>query len=347
MTKRIAWRLTCGIVVALLLGPGNVLAQVATNRLVFRQQGLYGADEMDWENKRIRVTAVGTYDPDEIASEGDKMILAQEQAELLAREKLVAMNYGVWITGLSSVSTRYTTAEARLLCSGIVRDAKVEKVEFKQMDDGSLLAVATMSAPMLKPGDLLSGAGAWQGIRAKVEDEVRGVRDELGIEAPPARVLPKPMPPREDPVVEALPEVVQEKLEEAIREDVAGLKPEKPEPARVEERYTGLIVDVSGVPNARVTMLPRIVDETDRRIYGVEDLPPSAMMNSEVVQYASSLENAKKLPQAGSNPMVIKALRVSPYNPGHIVLANPAGAEVMGAEVDGAFLRQGKVVLVF
>jgi hypothetical protein len=142
-------------------------------------------------------------------------------------------------------------------------------------------------------------------------------------------------------------EVIQEKLAAAIREDVAGLKEEKAPPVQSEVRYTGLIVDVSEVPNARVTMLPRIVDETDRRIYGVEDLPPSAMMNSEVVQYASSLDNARKLPQAGANPMVVKALRVSPYNPGHIVLANSAGAEVMGAEAEGGFLRQGKVVLVF
>ena len=190
------------------------------------------------------------------------MILAQEQAEILAREKLVAMSYGVWVTGLQSVTSQFTESEARLVTAGILRGAQVEKVEFKQMDDRykSILAVVTMTAPLLKPGDLLKDPKQWQEMKAYVTGELQKIKEDLGQEGLPA-----------EQVAQVQPAEVQEKVEQMIQEDAADLGP-KPEPASVSERYTGLIVDVRGIPNARVTMLPRIIDDTDRRIYGIEVL---------------------------------------------------------------------------
>ena len=92
-------------------------------------------------------------------------------------------------------------------------------------------------------------------------------------------------------------------------------------------------------------MLPRIVDETNRRIYGIEDRPPTAALNTELVQYTSTEGKARKL--AGSNPMVVTALRVDQYNPGHFVVSNADGSAIVGANAKGGFLEKGSVVLLF
>lgn len=320
--RRHAYPLVVVMLAAWVLAPALCGAQETPNRLKQEYTGLFGTDEVDWENRTITVTAVGTYDPRDIAGPGSAQIQARLAAETNARAKLVERNYGVLV---NAVSNKYTNADADLLCAGVIRNAQVLETEERRFEDGSLMVVVKMQAPMLKIGNLLDSRENWEQMRRAVESKVKGVSaqfDYTGLPAPQKTFVEKNL--------EAV-----ERLED---------KP-APVPNATQRPVTGLIVDTRQIKNRRVTMLPRIVDETNRRIYGIEDRPPTAALNTELVQYTSSQDKAQQL--AGGNPLTVSAMRVDPYNPGHFVVSTADGSAIVSADATSEFLARGNVILLF
>ena len=305
--------------------PGMAWGQMQPNRLVETSRGMFGDSELDWENQTITVTAVGTYDPAMVVGPGDKILQARANADLRARAKIVEMNYGVLVTANVNLSQ----GDAELFSAGILRDSRVLDREERTFEDGTVMYITRMQAPMLKAGDLLSSESAWRQLKQSVEDRMKQLQEGRPVSA----FTPPP----------GLSET-EKKVFEAVVQDVETLKP-KPEPRPDGARYTGLVVDARHLPDKRVTWMPRIVDERDRRVYGIEDRAPSAAMNMELVQYTNTPEQARRL--AGSNPLEIRALRADPYNPGRLVVSTADGSAIVGANELSKFLEQGQVILVF
>ena len=111
--------------------------------------------------------------------------------------------------------------------------------------------------------------------------------------------------------------------------------------------HTGLIIDVSDV-NPRIVSLPRIISEDQRLVYGVEDVEfRSLVLGNQIVGYATSVEEARLLPQAGDEPLIIKAQHVSPRNTGHIIVSNEDAQRIANARATNDFLKAARVILAF
>ena len=113
-----------------------------------------------------------------------------------------------------------------------------------------------------------------------------------------------------------------------------------------EKRYTGLIVDASGL-GARPAMVVKVLAEDDlRTVYGPHAVDRNAAMKTGFAAYSSSVAEAFKVKRAGENPLVIKARSVAGSNKADLVITSDDAARLYGADLQGGFLKQCKVVVV-
>lgn len=118
--------------------------------------------------------------------------------------------------------------------------------------------------------------------------------------------------------------------------------PEKPLALNTEgeAKYTGLIVDASGL-GTRPVLAPRLLDATGKPLYGPESLSASARITQGVAAWAGTVDDAKKSPRAGDTPLVVKAERLQGSD---LVLAGDDAKKL--SETNTRFLADGRVVIV-
>ncbi|MBR1421025.1 MAG: hypothetical protein IJ575_08255 [Selenomonadaceae bacterium] len=109
---------------------------------------------------------------------------------------------------------------------------------------------------------------------------------------------------------------------------------------KVNNEYTGLIIDCTEIELEK-SMMPTIFDEKNRQIYSYANLDYQAAVKHGVVSYATSTQDAK---QAGSNPLVIKAIDENDLNP--VISAQDADL-LLTANQSTHFLETCAVVLIF
>lgn len=71
--------------------------------------------------------------------------------------------------------------------------------------------------------------------------------------------------------------------------------------------YTGVIIDTRGY-QVKPSMAPKIIDIMRTEVYGTMDCDLQFVIESGIVGYAYSLEEAKKNQRIGTNPYIIKAV---------------------------------------
>lgn len=106
--------------------------------------------------------------------------------------------------------------------------------------------------------------------------------------------------------------------------------------------YTGVIVDATGLGADRA-LWPRLLDQDGSVLYGNYDLSDDFLYNEGAVQYATSLEEAKGLSRAGSNPLVVKASATQGAYKADLVLGGGAAKKLGRA---GEALTKLRVILV-
>ena len=84
--------------------------------------------------------------------------------------------------------------------------------------------------------------------------------------------------------------------------------PKFPQPVGTVSGYTGLIVDCRGLGLVNA-MSPVIKDDTNQPIYGYKNLNYDNVISQGMASYTTSLN--QNVSRAGSNPLVIKAVRVT------------------------------------
>jgi hypothetical protein len=131
-------------------------------------------------------------------------------------------------------------------------------------------------------------------------------------------------------------------------------EPELPAPAEPEEApasvgsFTGLIVDCRGLSVAPA-MSPKIVDSTGTEVWGTLQVDPEVAIERGIVGYYRSLENARKSPRAGANPLIIKAIgkagRGAKFQ-SDAVVASEDGARILDENAKTKFLDKLNVCFV-
>ena len=115
---------------------------------------------------------------------------------------------------------------------------------------------------------------------------------------------------------------------------------------RTEDRYTGLIVDASGV-GFSPALAPRLLASGDQRVvYGPQTIQLAALEQKGIVGYAASLGDAVRSGRAGAAPLIVRAVEATGARKGDLVVTGRDAERVVAADRLGAFLAQAAVVVV-
>ncbi len=111
--------------------------------------------------------------------------------------------------------------------------------------------------------------------------------------------------------------------------------------------YTGLVVDVTGLPISRA-MSPVIFDETGRAIYGHINIIPEFAVSQGMMDYLCTPEDIRSLElgqsRAGDKPIVVKAIALRDNNV-NIIISQADADTILDADVLGNFLTKAKVAV--
>lgn len=109
--------------------------------------------------------------------------------------------------------------------------------------------------------------------------------------------------------------------------------------------YTGLVVDVTGLPISRA-MSPGIFDETGRPIYGHANLIPNYVVSQGVTTYLCTPKDIQELEngqsRAGSAPITVKAIGLRNHNV-NIIISQADADRILAANAQSNFLSKAMV----
>lgn len=109
--------------------------------------------------------------------------------------------------------------------------------------------------------------------------------------------------------------------------------------------YTGLVVDVTGLPLVRA-MSPVIYDETGRAIYGHVNLIPDYVVSQGMIDYMCTPDDIRALElgqsRAGNTPLAVRAIGLRDNNV-NIIISQADADRVLAANAQGNFLQKAMV----
>lgn len=109
--------------------------------------------------------------------------------------------------------------------------------------------------------------------------------------------------------------------------------------------YTGLVVDVTGLPLSRA-MSPVIFDDTGRPIYGHENLIPDYVVSQGMIDYLCTPEDIRELAngqsRAGAAPITVKAIGLRDHNV-NIIISQADADRILAANAQSDFLPKAMV----
>ncbi|MBU2498160.1 MAG: hypothetical protein KKE57_04615 [Proteobacteria bacterium] len=111
------------------------------------------------------------------------------------------------------------------------------------------------------------------------------------------------------------------------------------------EAFTGLVVDCRGF---RVTpaLVPLIVDEDGRAVYGSAYVNRDHAVQHGMVAYARNLDEIQKSPRVGPKPLNVRGLRTAKTGRSDIVISDADAAKIKGIPSNLGFLQKCRVIIV-
>lgn len=199
-------------------------------------------------------------------------------ASMMARRAAVADAYRQLAEAVQGVQVdAETTVEQMMLTSDVVKTRVSAVIKGAQIVDEGELAGGGYSVTMEIP--LFGGAG---GLAETVIER-------------PTYVEPIPMPaPDYRPPVDYNPPTIPDY-----------------QPRRSSGNYTGLVVDCRGLGTINPVMSPVIKDESGSKIYGHKNLDYDRIIREGMATYAQNMSQAER---AGSNPLIVRAVRLDDLN---------------------------------
>ena len=109
--------------------------------------------------------------------------------------------------------------------------------------------------------------------------------------------------------------------------------------------YTGLVVDARGL-QARPAMLPRILDEDGKEVYGSANVDRECAVSQGMSGYARDLAAARSNQRVTDNPITIKGLRTSSAGNADIVISNADSRQILATVENVSFMKKCRVMIV-
>ncbi|SHK93143.1 LPP20 lipoprotein [Selenomonas ruminantium] len=270
---------------------------------------VFAAENVDWENKVIRVTGTGV-PPATARTPVQGRMLARRAAIVDGYRMLAETISGVDVTGESNVGMLEVTSDVvKTKVSAVVRGARV--VSEREIPGGGYEVV--LEAPLFGISNSLAGA----------------------VIEPPAQPVEFPQP---------VPEVIPSLPADSAASNVARFSTVDNNMSSSMSPiggYTGLIVDCRGL-GLKSVMSPVIKNERGISIYGHENLNYDLVVRDGMVDYASDMSRAGR---AGGHPLVLKAVSLSD-NGANPVLSVADANRVLIENGSTGFLNKTSVVFL-
>ena len=169
-------------------------------------------------------------------------------------------------------------------------------------------------------------------VRLKVEGFIRGA--EI--------VSEKQLPDRSFEVILQAPLAGRNGLISGISSEILPGSQSVPESAG---KPTGLIVDARGL-GVKPAMSPKVYDEDGKEVYGTVAISPDYAIEVGIAAYPRSMAQALKSPRAGSQPLVVKALRRGPKFATDVVVSNADADRIRDADRAARILARCSVCIL-
>ena len=263
---------------------------------------------IDWDGGFITATGMG-FSADFARNAEEARATARVAAESDALSKLAGAINGVQVDSETTVENmRLKNSIVRTKVQAVIRGAQVIESTVKYVGTTCYL---TMQVPMFGVSSL---AGAV-------------------LERPAVK---EPIP---DPVPQVTPSSV------TVSVDVQVAQPVVDKPVVINSakgNYTGVIIDCTGLGGLNPVMSPVIKNANGQKIYGHKNLNPDLVIEKGMASYSKGMSNVDR---AGSNPLIIKAVRLEDHNANPVLSLSDANLLLVENSKSG-FLDELKVVFV-
>lgn len=110
--------------------------------------------------------------------------------------------------------------------------------------------------------------------------------------------------------------------------------------------HSGMIVDAKGLSGVKPALVPKIVDETGREIYGPAFVSREYAIQSGMVSYMKDIGPARKSVRVKPNPLIVKGLKTKNLGRSIIVVSNADASKLRHASENLSFLKQCRVIIL-
>ena len=107
-----------------------------------------------------------------------------------------------------------------------------------------------------------------------------------------------------------------------------------------------MIVDAKGISEVRPALVPKIIDETGKEIYGPAFVSREFVIRSGMSSYMKNLSSAREDPRVKPNPLVVKGLKTKSLGRSIIVVSNADALKLRRVSEHLSFLKKCRVIIV-
>ena len=110
--------------------------------------------------------------------------------------------------------------------------------------------------------------------------------------------------------------------------------------------HSGMIVDAKGLKAVKPAMVPKIVDETGKEIYGPAFVSREYAIQSGMSGYMKDITRAREYVRVKPNPLVVKGLKAEHQGRSVIVVSNADASKLRHSSENLSFLKQCRVIIL-
>ena len=262
--------------------------------------------KVDWTNGVVMAVGIGA-PPGDPVNAAQARAMAKRAAVVVAQRNLLETLKGVRVDSETVVENFIVSSDRiRTAVQGIIRGATEMKTQY--MSDGSVeVTIGVKLAGQLAEELLPKPAGPAQPV------------------VPPA--APAAPAAGSGPATPAAPGSA-----------IAPVAPASP-------MLTGLVVDSRGL-NVRPAMVPRILNEEGREVYGSAFVKRDYAIQQGMAGYSKELAAAQANPRVTNNPLTVKGVRTSGTSKTDVVISNADAVTIHSAGANLSFLEKCRVMIV-
>lgn len=265
------------LLLAVLLLPAGLYAASRRSTDDIERVGPRGS--IDWTDNTIYATGLGAV-PRDVSNDAVAYLKARDYAVLDAMRNLLMAIRHVHIDAVTTGADYMASSDQiRAEVEGLLHHPRY--VSERRVREGrDTMVEVTMAAPLYGKGSVA------EAFRSALAPHPQASSAPPAAEAPSLEAITPPtLPP-------------------------LGVQPERQtplEPGEESTPYTSVIIDARGYHVQR-DMSPKIYSADGTEVWGTVKVDPNFVIEHGIVVYAHTIEQAKQLPEAGSHPLILRAI---------------------------------------